>query len=270
MKKQSKPKFESIFVLRVYIYGTYGEKPTYQIDKDELKRAGSARPGVDIWCVETGYFRTLREAETRVRRIAGEVNTERWCKLYSFVVEEKPLGCMIGKGDYLTVRRYLKDGSLWQVSKVSCIRRHDDQGEDLGNTGFYGRDLRTIPIKEGDIVEIAGERFVELGIVWQMPPTKERMKVIWKRYRKTFGKIPRVHPDDTDDSYSIVYYDMDKDGEIGYSHYHPAVVNVMPPSLPVPKKYALQLRKCLKTLQKEAEEYARNWEKEQQKKGYIK
>lgn len=162
------------------------------------------------------------------------------------------MGCMIGKGDYLTVRRYLKDGSLWQVSKVSCIRRHDDQGEDLGNTGFYGRDLNSIPIKEGNIVEIAGERFVELGIVWQMPPTKERMKVIWKRYRKTFGKIPRVHPDDTDDSYSIVYYDMDKDGEIGFSHYHPAVVDVMPPSLPVPKKYALQLRKCLKTLQKEA------------------
>ena len=191
MKKQSKPKFESIFVLRVYTYGTYGEKPSYQIDEDELKRAGSARPGVDIWCVETGYFRTLREAEMRVRRIAGEVNTERWCKLYSFVVEEKPLGCMIGKGDYLTVWRYLRDGSLWQVSKVSCIRRHDDQGDDLGNTGFYGRDLSSIPIKEGDIVEIAGERFVELGIVWQMPPTKERMKVIWKRYRKTFGKIPR-------------------------------------------------------------------------------
>lgn len=53
MKKQSKPKFESIFVLRVYIYGTYGEKPSYQIDEDELKRAGSARSGVDIWCVET-------------------------------------------------------------------------------------------------------------------------------------------------------------------------------------------------------------------------
>ena len=92
MKKQSKPKFESIFVLRVYIYGTYGEKPSYQIDEDELKRAGSARPGVDIWCVETGYFRTLREAEMRVRRIAGEVYTERWCKLYSFCRGGKAIG----------------------------------------------------------------------------------------------------------------------------------------------------------------------------------
>lgn len=92
MKKQSKPKFESIFVLRVYIYGTYGEKPSYQIDEDELKCAGSARPGVDIWCVETGYFRTLREAEMRVRRIAGEVYTERWCKLYSFCRGGKAIG----------------------------------------------------------------------------------------------------------------------------------------------------------------------------------
>lgn len=259
MTKQSKPKFKSVFILHVYKYGVCEPKVAYHIDKEELERKGCASPGIDIWDYEVGYFQTLRAAEKRIKKIASE-NQER---LYSFLVKEKPQDCMIRKGSYLSVRRYLKDGSLWQVSKVSSIRDYDGIDEDLGNTGFYGRDLKTIPFKEGDIVEIAYNNFIELAVIWDLPATKEMMKVIWDRHRKYFGeKTPRIHPDDTDDGYTTVEYSVAKDGEIGFGHSHPAVVNVLPPSLPVPKKFAQQLRKCLKTLQKEEGDYLHAREQE--------
>ena len=133
---------------------------------------------------------------------------------------------------------------------------------------FFGRDLKTIPFKEGDIVEIAYNDFAELAVIWDLPATKEEMKAVWKRYQKHCGeKFPRIHPDDTDDGYTTVEYSVAKDGEIGFGHSHPAVVDVMPPSLPVPKKYAQQLRKCLKTLQKEEDDYLREREKQEVNKG---
>ena len=36
-------------------------------------------------------------------------------------------------------------------------------------------DFKTIRFKEGDIVEIASDEFVELAIVWLAPPTREQM-----------------------------------------------------------------------------------------------
>lgn len=261
MTKQSKPKFKSMFILHVYEYRGYDDKPAYCIDDEEIERYGGASPGIDIWELEVGYFQTLRSAENRIKRIAGE-NRE---GLYTFVIEEKPQECMIHIGDYLTIRRYLKDGSLWQVSNVSSIRHYDGKDYEMGDTGFYGRDLRTIPFKEGDIVEIARKNFVKLGIIWDLPATKKQMKKIWSRYTKRVGPdIAWIHPDDTDDGYTIVDYSVGKDGDIGFGHFHPAVVDVMPPSLPVPKKFAQQLRKCLKTLKKEEEEYLRKREKEKQ------
>ena len=261
MTKQSKPKFKSIFILQVYVYRYYDEKIAYRIDKEEMKREGYARPGIDILGTEVGYFQTLHAAEERIKKIVIEKRED----LYSFEILEKPQECMIYARDYLTIRRYLKDGSLWQESKVSTIRQYDGKNCELGDTCFYGRDLRTIPLKEGDIVEIARKDFVELGIVWDLPATKKRMKRIWSRYTKRLGSnIAWIHPDDSDDGYTIVDYSLGKDGKIGFGHSHPAVVDVLPPSLPVPKKFAQQLRKCLKTLQKEEEEYLRKREKEKQ------
>ncbi len=262
MTKQSKPKFKSIFILHVYVYRSYGDKNAYRIDKDEMERCGCAAPGIGIWKTEVGYFQTLLAAEKRIKKIAEEKRED----LYSFVIQEKPQECMIYTGDYLTVRRYLKGGSLWQVSNVSSIRHYDGKDYELGDTGFYGRNLRTIPLKEGDIVEVARNDFVELCIIWDLPATKKQMKKNWSRYSKRVGpNIAWIHPDDSDDSYTIVNYSVEKNGEIGFDHYHPAVVDVMPPSLPVPKKYAQQLRKCLKTLQKEEEDYLRARELEKQK-----
>ncbi len=260
-RSQSKTKFKSVFILQVYVYRYYDEKIAYRIDKEEMKREGYARPGIDIMSTEVGYFQTLHAAEARVKKIAAEKREG----LYSFEILEKPQECMIYARDYLTIRRYLKDGSLWQMSNVSTIRQYDGKNYELGDTCFYGRDLRTILLKEGDIVEIVRKDFVELGIVWDLPATKKRMKRIWSRYTKRLGSnIAWIHPDSTDDGYTTVSYEVAENGEIGFGHFHPAVVDVMPPSLPVPKKYALQLRKCLRTLQKEDEEYLREREKDKQ------
>lgn len=61
--------------------------------------------------------------------------------------------------------------------------------------------------------------------------------------------------DESDDAYTVAYYNVSKDGEIGYGHTHPAVVNVLPPSFPVPRKFATELRRRLKMSQDECEQY---------------
>ena len=40
-----------------------------------------------------------------------------------------------------------------------------------------------------------------------------------------------------------------------FSRIHPAVVDVLPPSLPVPRKFAAELRRRLKMLQDESDQY---------------
>lgn len=238
--------FKSIFLLRVYKCDPF-EKAAYRIDKDEIERSGCAEPGFKIYESENGIYPTLAEAETKIKKLAKNKDDD----IHSFLVEEKPLGVTFFTGDTLSKRRYLKDGSLWQKCEVSGIRYCDGKFCDLGDTGFYGRDLKTVPFKEGDIVEVASRDSVRLAIIWNLPASVERMKKIWARHRSVFGRKNRIHPDEADDAYTIVYYDVHKDGEIGYGHSHPAVVDVLPTSLPIPRKIAAELRRRLKMLQDE-------------------
>lgn len=259
LKRQSKKNYKSVFILRVFKYN-FSDKPVYSIDEEEIERFGYAEPGFGIYELENAICETLAEVERRIKSIAKKNNG-----IYSFLVEEKPLGGTFRLGDSLSRRRYLQNGKLWQKSEVSGIRYFNGKDVDLGDTGFYGRDLKTIPFKEGDFVEIAGYDFVQLGIIWKMPPSIKYMTLIWER-QKERCKEDRfwlsVHPDDTDDSYSVVYYDVQKDGEIGYGHTHPAVVDVLPTSLPVPKKMAAELRRRVKM---QEEEYKRYWKEREEK-----
>ena len=81
------------------------------------------------------------------------------------------------------------------------------------------------------------------------------MKKNWDRYKaqapyeKDFFPADS-HPDDADDSYIVLDYWMTKDGKICPGHSHPATVNVLPPSLPVPRKIAAELRRMLKECQR--------------------
>lgn len=241
--------YKSIFLLRIYKCDPF-EKAAYRIDKDEIERSGCAEPGFKIYESENGIYPTLAEAEKKIKKLAKDKDDD----IHSFLVEEKPLGVTFFTGDTLSKRRYLKDGSLWQKCEVSGIRYYDGKCCDLGDTCFYGRDLRTIPFKEGDIVEIASRDSVRLAIIWSLPTSIERMKEIWVRHRSVLGRKDRIHPDEADDAYTIVYYEVHKDGEIGYGHSHPAVVDVLPTSLPIPRKIAAELRRRLKMLQDECDQ----------------
>ena len=140
--------YKSVFILHVYKFSLC-EKPAYRIDKEEIERNGYAEPGFNIYESENGIYESLAQAEKQIRKFAkGKENC-----IYSFLVEEKPLGGTFFCGDTLSRRRYLKNGKLWQKCEVSGIRNFNGKDVDLGNTGFYGRDLKTIPFKEGDVVE---------------------------------------------------------------------------------------------------------------------
>ena len=241
--------YKSVFILHIYAFSIFDAKPKYSIDKDEIERKGYAGPGFGIYELETGIFETLAQAEKQIRKLANGDD------IYSFLIEEKPVGGTFYTGNALSRRRYLRDGKLWQKCEVSGIRRFNGKNVDLGDTGFYGRDLKTIPFKEGDIVEIVGQDFVRLAIIWSLPPSLERMKEIWAQHKSAFGKKLRIHPDQSDDAYTVAYYNVEKDDEIGYGHTHPAVVDVLPPSLPVPRKIAVELRNHLKMLQDECGQY---------------
>ena len=247
--------YKSVFILRVFKFSSC-EKPAYRIDNEEIERKGYAEPGFGIFESETGIFESLAHAEKQIRKLANDKDT------HSFLVEEKPLGGTFYTGDTLSRRRYLKDGSLWQKCEVSGIRYFNGKDVDLGNTGFYGRDPKTIPFKEGDVVEVANRDFVQLAIIWNLPPSIEYMKPIWERHRIRGKKFSRIHPDDSDDAYTVANYDVEKDGEIGYGHFHPAVVDVLPPSLTVPRKIAAELRRRLKMLQDECEQYEKEHKKD--------
>jgi hypothetical protein len=238
---------KSFYILKIYEYLGL-EEPGYRTDDDARLAEYRGDIGFGITFTDVGYFEALDEAEKCIKRIAGG-NSQR---IYGFVVKEKPLGHVISGVDDLSVRRYLKDGSLWQVCNTSGVAYCEGKRMDLGDTCFYGRDPSTICFKEGDIVEIAGNDFVELGIVWRLPATKEQMKDVWELYCKVYGAaISTERPDILDDCYVTAVYNPLKIRGFCRRTEYPAVVNVLPPSLPVPKNIADTLRERLEMLKKE-------------------
>ena len=240
-------KFKTIFELQTYVIVSLS-KPGYRLDEDGRPEDYRNKPGFNIGITDRGYFETLAEAEAHIKQITAHGDRD----LYGFVVSEQPLGHLIsGKGD-ISTRRYLKDGTLWQVSTTSSIQECDGKNMELGDSGFYGRDPETIRFKEGDIVEIAGDEFVELAIVWLTPPTKEQMKPIWDALRGPTGeKFPYSFPDSDDDHYVVAILNPLKADIFCIRTDQPATIDVLPPSLPVPKTLAAKLRQALKQTKKE-------------------
>jgi hypothetical protein len=239
--------FKTIYKLQVYeIVGL--STPKYRLDEDGRPKDYRNKPGFCIFGTDAGYFETLAEAEKHIKRIAAQGDWD----LYGFVVSERPLGHIISGMRDISTRRYLKDGTLWQVSSTSGVCRCDGKNMELGDTGFYGRDPETIRFKEGDIVEIANDEFVELAIVWQTPATKEQMKPIWNALRGPTGeKFPDNYPDILDDRYVVAILNpLDADVFCIRTHM-PPTVDVLPPSQPVSKTLAAKLRKALRQTKKE-------------------
>ena len=247
--------YKSIFLLHVYATSSFGKKLAYCIDQADIGMRGRTNPGFQIYEREIVYCTTLADAEKRIKRYAKRKRED----LYGFVVEEKPLDCACSGSDRLSVRRYLKNGKLWQKCEVSTVRYFFGAEKTLGETGFYGREPETVPFKEGDIVEVVWGNLVHLAIVWNQPPSVEQMKIVWNRFQaqsrwKKESFLADIPPDEDDDSYVVVDYWMTKEGKICPGHSHPATVNVLPPSLPVPRKIAAELRRMLKMSQKRKKE----------------
>lgn len=239
--------FKTIYKLQVYeIVGL--STPKYRLDEDGRPKDYRNKPGFCIFGTDAGYFETLAEAEKHIKRIAAQGDWD----LYGFVVSERPLGHIISGMRDISTRRYLKDGTLWQVSSTSGVCRCDGKNMELGDTGFYGRDPETIRFKEGDIVEIVNDEFVELAIVWQTPATKEQMKPIWDALGGATGeKFPDNYPDILDDRYVVAILNpLDADVFCIRTHM-PPTVDVLPPSQPVSKTLAAKLRKALRQTKKE-------------------
>lgn len=243
--------YKSVFILRVYRFDLC-EKPSYSVDKYEIKRNGYAAPSFKIYESETGIFETLAQAEKQIRKLTGNED------IYSFLVEEKPVGGTFYTEDALSRRRYLKDGKLWQKCDVSSVRCFNGKDVDLGEVNFYGRNPQTLPFKEGDIVEIAYNDYARLAIIWKLPPSVDYMKTIWDQHKNLCKKNPlssRVHPDESEDAYTILFYYVDKDGEINHDVMHAAVYETLPLSFPVSRKSAAELRRRLEKFKDEYERY---------------
>lgn len=193
MKKQAE-QTKSIFVLEVYEFAP-GESHTYQVYKERCYRC--AGPCALTWQTKVGFFETLRDAENNIKKIVRRKRDD----VYGFVIKEMPRNCLVNTYAPLSIRRYLNDGSLW------CT----------------GGD-KTAKFKEGDLVEIAYDDYVELGIVQGF--------------------------DDTAGSYTVVACNIDEKGRTEFCTRLCDATCVLPPSFPVQKKYATALRRGLKQAKK--------------------
>ena len=215
-----------MFILRVFFYCFWDPKPDYNIDKDAFDYCPTAHPGFNIEEFETGYYQSLALAEKRIRQIAKSKKG----RVYSFVVEEKPMNYPLDLFVMLSQRRYLGNGKLWLSNDVSNIYYKGNKRSPLGNVVPRGLDPKTILFEEGDFVEIACENGVELGIVWKTPLIVDQM-----------GNLS--------DLYTVVGFSTTKDGKISNRCYDCRAVDVLPASLPIPRKIAAELRKQLKITQ---------------------
>ena len=193
MKKQAE-QTKSIFVLEVYEFAPC-ERRAYQVYKEIWSRC--AGPCALTWQTKVGYFETLRDAENNIKKIVRRKRDD----VYGFVIKVMPRDCLVNAYAPLSIRRYLNDGSLW------CT----------------GGD-KTAKFKEGDLVEIAYDDYVELGIVQGF--------------------------DGTDGYYTVVACNIDEKGHTEFCTRLCDATCALPPSFPVQKKYAAALRRGLRLAKK--------------------
>ena len=78
------------------------------------------------------------------------------------------------------------------------------------------------------------------------------MKEIWEM--NGISKKTGLYPNESEDAYTTVSYNVDKNGEINYDIIRYATVDVLPTSLPVPRKITADLRRSLKKAQADGDE----------------
>lgn len=193
-----------------------------------------------------GYFSTLAKAEKGLQAfIYGEKIYEKdlprheWdLQHIGYIIYERPLDLHAGSDmTFLSARNYSADGELICESLTP---------DDAAEYEFFGRKAEDARFHHGDIVESTQFGYAELCIVDLIPTTPERIAERRERAK-------RMHPDYwetlsrldyTDDCYLV--YSL---GE-GDTHSHPRSYNVFPPSKPVSKEMAQQLKDKLAEMDK--------------------
>ena len=113
----------------------------------------------------------------------------------------------------------------------------------LDEMGWYcGRKKEDIRFKVGDIVEAIDGNYSDLGIVGALPLTTDTYHQMEEDPEEC--EHPSHFLDESNDCYLV--YTL---GEVG-SHFHPVCYSVFPPTHPVPKKIAAQLRANLEEAEK--------------------
>ena len=154
---------------------------------------------------KSSYYTTLKDAEDQIAYeskcrkafIQGE-SGQRWFDRYAYVVTEIPIGIELqSRGESLSERVYLPDGTLWGIRDYCNFIPSSCHGEAYNYWGrlnrFNGRSPEEIRFKPGDIVEVFGfpgneywsDNEVNLAIVVECPPTKEKVKEQLERYTAT-------------------------------------------------------------------------------------
>jgi hypothetical protein len=157
---------------------------------------------------EYAYFKTLDEVELHIQHYAQimcEVNKttpveKDFLSNYAYVVLELPLGTELNvcRGENLSVRIYLPNGSLWGIKPYADFFPKYGLNPDGYNywgrrNQFWGREPEGIRFKPGDIVEILGypgngywsEDEVNLAVIVKTPPTKAEVAEMRKQHIAT-------------------------------------------------------------------------------------
>ena len=113
----------------------------------------------------------------------------------------------------------------------------------LDEMGWYrGRKKEDIRFKVGDIVEVVGGDYSDLGIVGALPLTTDRYSRLEDDPEEC--EHPSHFLDESDDCYLV--YTL---GETG-SHIHPVCYTVFPPTHPISEKITAQLKANLEEVEK--------------------
>ncbi len=239
---------KSIFILKAYTDKPFLDGPSYEPDKNTNDKVISLK--FPIGTLFTTYSSSLAAAEEQIQEFVKSGTED----IYGFLIEERPLDFNCHSGDILSRRRYLKDGTLWQKREFSGVwGTGPSSGNYVAGNLFYGRPSAAIPFKVGDLVEVCYEDYVELAIVGALPYSLEEYEQMGLPevaiYQNLDGNLRIGFDDGYDDVYLVfMCYKINKKGKYSYQydHNHPAVVDVLPPSQPVPPKFAKKLREGLK------------------------
>ena len=213
------------------------------------------------------YFKTIVDVENYINESAHYVDEYDFRNdpvhgVYAYVVLEIPLSMEINinvMGEYLSMRTYLPDGTLWGKNTYAHIMPHgvDSHTEMQWRAwnSFWGREPSEIRFRPGDIVEILGcpgndywgNESVDLAIVAGTPETTAQAAARKKEYLATHDGFDvtevglAYHFNCSHDTYEVIPYGEDFID-------HAPTICVFDPSLPVSSRRRHRLLQQLKTL----------------------